>query len=214
MIHGLNGAEGLHGTTYSLMPESNYSIESMAATIPKGQTKVTIPITVFPDQFDFSKDFAIPLRIVSASEGTLSAHFSVAILAVGVRNIYDGIYEIAGGTITRNSATVPDPVLGGTYVSGLELELVTLASNRVSFAPRWKDGSAVGGIDGTSITINEATNQTTVVSSANATLKHIVGSENKYDPATKEFTVNIQWGNPPNTRIIQNLKLKYVSSRP
>lgn len=213
MVHGLNGATALHGTTFDLMPESNYSIPSMSLTIPKGQSQVSIPITVFPDQFDFSKNYAIPLRIASASRGILSAHFSVAILAIGVRNAYDGIYEITDGNIQRNSATGPDPALSGDYVPGLQVELVTLSSNRVAFAPLWKDGSGIGGIDGTSITINPD-NSIIVGSTGNASMKHIVASENSYDPDAKTFTINIEWGTPPSNRVITDLELTYVGPRP
>jgi hypothetical protein len=212
MVHGLNGSAGLHGTTYDLMPETNYDISTMALTIPKGQSQVSLPITVYPDKFDFSRNYAIPLRIVSASTGTLSAHYSVAILAVGVRNDYDGVYAITGGNIQRNSATGPDPALSGDYVDDLEVELITLASDRVSFEPVWKDGSGIAGIDGTSITINP--DNSILVKSSNPTMKHIVGTENKYDPATREFTINIEWGTAPSNRVITGLKLKYTGPRP
>ncbi len=206
--------DDLHGTVYSLMPSENYELGSLSVTIPKGQTKVNLPITVYPEKFDFSKNYAIPLRIVSASSGILSAHYSVAILAIGVRNNYDGIYEIIGGSITRNSATGPDPNLGGDYVEGLTLDLVTLASNKVSIVPVWKEGSGLGGIDGTSLTINEATNQVTVSSTGNATLKNTPGEINEYDPVEKTFTLNFDWGTAPSTRIIADWKLKYVGPRP
>jgi hypothetical protein len=212
MVHGLNGASGLHGTTYELMPEENYDISTMSLTIPKGESSVSLPITVYPDKFDFSKNYAIPLRIVTASHGTLSAHYSVAILAVGVRNDYDGVYAITAGNIQRNSASGPDPALSGDYVDDLEVDLITLASNRVSFEPVWKDGSGIAGIDGTSITINP--DNSILVKSSNPTMKHIVGAENKYDPATREFTINIEWGTAPSNRVITGLKLEYLGPRP
>ena len=214
MTQGLYGEAPLGGTVYELMPDELYDIASQSVTIPKGQKKATVSITVFPEQFDFSKNYAIPLRIVSASHGTLSAHFSVALLKIGVRNIYDGIYEIVGGSITRNSATGPDLSLGGNYVEGLTVDLITLSSNSLAFEPLWKDGSGIGGIAGTSITIDQATNQVTVKSSGNATMKNTPATINAYDPDTKTFTLNFDWGNAPNTRIIADLQLEYVGPRP
>jgi len=214
MTEGLNGNEPLGGTTYELMPSELYDIASETVTIPKGQKRATVSITVFPEQFDFTKNYALPLRIVSASHGALSAHFSVAMLKIGVRNIYDGIYEIIGGSITRNSATGPDLSLGGNYVEGLTLDLVTLSSNSLGIEPVWTDGSPVGGIGGTSITLDEATNQVTVKSSGNATLKNTPATINAYDPANKTFTLNFDWGAAPSTRIIANWQLKYVGPRP
>jgi hypothetical protein len=214
MQEGLYGEEGLHGTVFDLMPAENYSISNLTVTIPKGQTKAPVNITVFPEKFDFSKNFAIPLRIVSASSGIISQNFSVAILGIGVRNGYDGVYEIIGGSITRNSAAGPDAVLGGNYVSDLTLNLATLGSTTVGIEPVWKDGSAVGGIVGTQLAINPTTNAVTVTSSGNATLKNTPGAVNAYDPATREFTLNFDWGAAPSTRIISGLKLKYVGPRP
>jgi hypothetical protein len=214
MTEGLYGDAALNGSTYELMPEENYVMETSTVTIPSGKKSAPFTIKVFPEKFDFTKNYAIPLRIVSASHGTLSEHFSVGILAIGVRNIYDGIYEIVGGSITRNSATGPDAVLGGTYVPDLTIDLSTLASNVLAISPVWRDGSPVGGIDGTSLTIDEATNMVTVKSSTNATLKNTPAATNSYDPATKTFTLNFDWGNAPNTRIIADLQLVYVGPRP
>jgi hypothetical protein len=215
----------LHGTEYELMPESNYEISTFTVTIPKGQTKVSLPITVYPDQFDFSKDYAIPLRIVTSSSGTLSAHFSVAILNVGVRNIYDGVYDVKAGNIQRNSATGPDPALSGDYKAGIQISLRTMSADRLAFEPVWKDGSGIAGIDGTSIQVLGTTNPDgtspiKITSSTNPVLKNTPTLANVYNPADAAyggkptFTINIDWGAAPSTRVITGLKLVYNSPRP
>lgn len=214
--------EELGGGTYELMPDSYYDFTDLAVTIPKGQTKVNISFTAYPDQFDLSKNWAVPIRITSASEGILSAHWSVAILAVVVKNKYDGVYEITAGSITRNTADGPDTALGGTYKDGLTMELATVNSNTVAIEPLWKDGSGVGGIAGTTLQIDEATNLVTVKSSGNATLKNTPGAINQFypgKPSTPEgpdqqaFILNFNWGNAPTTRIVADLKIEYVESR-
>jgi hypothetical protein len=204
--------DDLGGSTYTMMPDSYYSFTDVSVTIPKGQTKASVSVTVFPDQFDLTKNFVVPIRIVSASSGIISAHFSVALVAVVVKNEYDGIYDIIDGFITRNSATGPDPVLGGDYVSGLTMELATINGNTCGFAPQWKDGSAVGGVAGTQVVIN-GTN-ITISASGNASMKNTPATINSYDPATKTFTMNFDWGTAPNTRIIGDFKLKYKGPRP
>lgn len=203
----------LGGGTYEMMPDNYYTFEDFSVTIPAGQTKVNISIEVYPDQFDLTKNFALPLRIKSASTGILSAHFSVALLAVVVKNKYDGVYEIVGGSITRNSASGPDLVLGGPYDDGLTMDLATINGNTCGIEPLWKDGSGVGGIPATKIQIDEVTNLVTVTS-GNATLKNTPAAINAYDPATKTFTLNFDWGVAPSTRIISDLVLKYKSPRP
>jgi hypothetical protein len=151
---------------------------------------------------------------MSSSHGALSAHFSVALLQIGVRNDYDGIYEITDGGIIRNSADGPDAALGGDYVEGLTLDLYTLNANTVGLDPVWKDGSAVGGVTGTNFRINETTNAVTVRSSTNTGLKNTPATTNSYDPATKTFVVNFDWGTAPSTRIVYDLTLVYVGPRP
>lgn len=111
--------EALGSSTYELLPAENYSIPSMTVTIPKGETRISIPITVYPDQFDLSRSFAIPLRIASASSGVISAHYSVAILATVVKNKYDGIYTVEGSMID-----VTNPAFTGLYPKTVELRTV------------------------------------------------------------------------------------------
>lgn len=204
--------EELGGSTYTMMPDNYYSFTNTTVTIPKGQTKASVSLSVFPDQFDLTKNFAVPIRIVSASTGILSAHFSVAVIAVVVKNEYDGVYDIIDGSIARNSGSGPDPVLGGDYVDGLTMELATINGNTVGFAPLWKEGSGIGGVAGTQMVING----TAIVISAtgNATMKNTPATINEYDPATRTFTMNFDWGTAPNTRIISNLKIRYKQPRP
>lgn len=205
----------LHGTEYELMPADNYSIPSTTVVIPAGQKTVSLPIVVYPDKFEFGKNFAVPLRIISASHGILSAHFSVAILSLGVRNEYDGIYDITGGRIARHlapPAVSPDPALSGFYINGLHINLITLASNRISFAPLWKDGSGIAGIDGTAIQVNGDNSLT--FTSSNATLRPKAGAVNSYDPATRTFTINIEWGAGTGLREIFDMKLLWTGPRP
>ncbi|MBX2901785.1 MAG: DUF1735 domain-containing protein [Cyclobacteriaceae bacterium] len=134
MTTGLNGAAPLGGATFELIPTNLYTISSLTATIPKGQKEATVSITVFPDQFDLSKSYALPLRIVSASSGTLSAHYSVAILATVVKNKYDGIYRVvqsAGLTAAQGMVDVTNAAFVGTYPKSIELR--TVNGNTVNY---------------------------------------------------------------------------------
>lgn len=210
--------DDLGGGTYAMMPDDYYSFTTTTVTIPKGQTKAMISVTVFPDKFDLTKNFAVPIRIVSASNGIISAHFSVAVVAVVVKNKYDGIYDVIGGSIIRNSATGPDAVLGGAYVTGLTMELSTINGNTCAFAPQWKDGSAVGGIAATKVAISETAdidgNFPVTITSSNASLKNTPATINSYNPVTKTFVMSFDWGAAPNTRIVSGLTLKYKKPRP
>lgn len=230
MESGLYGSEALNGTTYELMPEANYSIPTFSVTIPAGKKTAVLPITVYPLEFEFGHNYAIPLKIVSSSHGTLSSNFSTALFALGVRNDYDGVYEIIDGNMFRNGPTGPDPVLGGDYVDGLTMDLVTLSSNSVGIEPLWKDGSGVGGVTGTNLTIDPATNLVTVRSTGNASLKNTPATINQFYPdgltITDEetgdeikisepvFVLNFDWGTAPSDRKISDLMLRFVGPRP
>ena len=47
----------------------------------------------------------------------------------------------------------------------------------------------------------------------NATLKNIPGAVNSYNPATKTFTLNFDWNQTVNPRVVTGLVLKYKSAR-
>ena len=207
MINDLNGA------TYELMPDTYYEFTDVTVTIPAGETRTSISITVFPEEFDLTKNFVLPLRIVSASKGVLSAHFSVALMAVVIKNKYDGVYEILDGSITRNSATGPDPVLGGDYDEGLTVDWATINGTSCSWAPLWKDGSGVGGINGTNTVIDDGTNLTTTTATGNGTMKNTPATINEYFPDDKQFILNFDWGTAPSTRIIADLQLQWIGPR-
>jgi hypothetical protein len=75
----------------------------------------------------------------------------------------------------------------------------------------WANGTAIGGIDNTYLTVDPVTNLVTMASS-NATLKNTVGKVNKYDPAAKTFTLAFDWGTPPDTRVV-TMTLTYTGPR-
>ncbi|GEO02728.1 hypothetical protein AAE02nite_03920 [Adhaeribacter aerolatus] len=198
-----------HADVYDMMPANLYSVPS-EITIKRGERRATLPITVKPALFDFAFKYGLPLTITTASQGVISGNFSTVIYSIGAKNKYDGIYTIqAGSNITRNTATGPDPSLSGDP-AGEDIALVTLSANTVSFEPVWANGTSIGGIDNTILRINP--DNTVTVTSSNPSLKNTPGKENKYDPATKTFTINIDWGSGAATRVL-NYVMKYNKSR-
>jgi hypothetical protein len=120
--------------TYELLPASNYSIPSMTVTIPRGQDGVDVSITLFPDQFDLSRNFAIPLRIVSASSGALSRHWSVAILATVVKNKYDGVFTVTPYGNLSAADGMDDVTTAAFYgIYPKTIELRTVNGNTVNY---------------------------------------------------------------------------------
>jgi len=94
---GLYGGDPLEGKSYELLPADHYEIESLSVTIPKGSTKGYFSVTVHPGMFDLTKSYALPVRIKTSSKGALSAHFSVGIFAIVIKNKFDWAWDVKIG---------------------------------------------------------------------------------------------------------------------
>jgi hypothetical protein len=197
---------------YEALPANAFTLPQTTYVIPSGKSTVDVQVVYKTAEFLFGKRYAFPLAITSTSFGSVSSNFGTILLSVVQKNQYDGVYAYSG-TFFRNTATGPDNVLGGTLVPGLSRPLVTLGANTVSFAPLFATGAAVAGIDGTFLTIDPVTNDVTAASTTNATLHNTPGEVNKYDPATRTFTIAFEWGGAaPGDRRITAV-LKYSNSR-
>lgn len=122
------------GTDYEILPSELYSIDAMEVTIPKGQRQVEKTIKLFTNNFDFSKNYAIPLTITESSFGIISGNFNTAIYSVGAKNRFDGIYEVTGEFVDLTR-----PAFFGVYPYKVELRTITGSS-----VGRW-DSEFLGG---------------------------------------------------------------------
>ena len=200
-----------NGTHYEIPAADIFTLPT-SVVIQKGtsmsQTKVKI---VNSASYDFSKAYALPLKIVSATTGIISSNFGKVVYSFGARNSYDGMYSYDGST-TRNSAAGVDLAFSGSFTDFPARSLATLSANSVTIVPLWANKSGIGGIDGTYATVDPATNLVTMASTTNATLKNTPGEVNKYDPATKTFTLAFDWGVAPATRVVTMI-LTYTGPR-
>ena len=180
---------------YQLLPSSYYTLDNLKVTVPANQhlgyLTVTLPNTGLLDP---SAAYVLPITIADAS-GQKISQYKTVFYNVQAKNKYDGIYTIKG-TVLRAG----DDVLSGHIKAGVTRELATISGNAVSFSQVWADGSGVGGINGTSITVNPATNKVTMASSTNPALVNLPSYDNRYDPATKTFYISFYWGNGPTHR--------------
>lgn len=117
-----------NGTSYQLLDANLYSIPNMTVTIPKGQTKLEVPVTVYPDQYDLSVNYALPLRIVSSSSGIISQSWGAVIFATVVKNKYDGEYKIDEGSMLETT----NPAFVGYYPKN-SIYLQTVNGNTVNY---------------------------------------------------------------------------------
>lgn len=144
MTVGLDGEEPLNGDTYELLPEANYDIDNLTVTIPKGERTAILSVTIYPDQFDLSKKYAIPVRIVSSSSGVLNAHFSVGIFAVVVKNQFDAAYDLKMASTGWGAYGIYDSQVKQTYPDD-GMGLATTGPNTVQCVNIWAGSNLVPG---------------------------------------------------------------------
>ena len=207
-----------NGSKYQPLQTANYTVSTYEITIPKGQKIGNLNIKFFPEKFDFKESYALGLKIKSVSEGTISGNFGAIVLGVVPKNLYDGVYTVEKGLVQRytgGALNIGDP-LNGSLAGNPKVTLKSIDGNTVEITNmRWAGGtSGIAGIDNLRATINPATNEVTMFALGAPTLRNIAGKVNKYDPATKTFTLNFDWAQTTNKREILDLQIKFDSPRP
>ncbi|RFZ82895.1 DUF1735 domain-containing protein [Mucilaginibacter terrenus] len=90
---------------YELLPSTYYAIPTTTVVIKKGERRATFPVNVaITSTFDFSKSYALPLTIKSASMGTISGNFGSVLYSIGAKNKYDGRYTVTGTMVDLTNA--------------------------------------------------------------------------------------------------------------
>lgn len=144
------------------------------------------------------------------------------IVTFGIKNQWDGVYSVESGTVSRYTGGVKNnDALEGDLFGNPDVILATSGANSLVIpvgttgALAWAAsyGAYVAGIDGTTVTIDPATNLVTMSSTGNASLTNWAGHDNLYDPATKTFKLAFYW-NPTGNMREYEIVLKYKGPRP
>lgn len=115
-----------NGTDYEV-PADDIIEFPTSVIIKKGTRKTTAEIKVTRTAgFDFNVNYALPLKITSASMGTISGNFGNAVYSFAARNSYDGLYRMEALSPMRD---IIAPNLTGYYP--LEMALITYTGNSV-----------------------------------------------------------------------------------
>lgn len=181
-----NEDQGLSGgDEYVMLDAGSFSLpggsNSVTVTIPKGGKRVSFMVDVKPDQFRFDANYAIPLKISSASSGVVSGNFSHMIYAVIPNNQWAGDYtNTYTGSLGSGTNTVHMTTIGEFRTTS---NLVGVYSNQ------------------TIIEIDPVNNYAKVISVSglgNATNY----PENYWDPATKTIYVKYTVGTRTMTQLL------------
>lgn len=198
-----------NGKSYEVPPADAYSFPA-SVVIKKGtrvvQTTLTIKVTA---GFDFSKAYAVPIKITSTSpSATISGNFGVAVYAFGVRNPWDGKYAYKGYSLRAG-----DGALTGNF-SGKTMNLVTTGATSLQFASLavWGDGVSGIGIGNPILSMTTGSSPYPVTISSSGGAYNAPGYTSRYEPSTKTFYISFTWGAGPAARLSTDT-LTYVGPR-
>lgn len=206
-------------STIAAFPSNKYTLPNgLKVTIPKGSRSGYLKLNLNQQDLSPATPYVLKFRIVSVdkSEYVVSGNYNTSVVTVSAKNNWDGIYAMnAGSSVQRYSAPgVPTvDALNGSLAANPDLTLSTVDATTVLIGNlRWANGNGVAGIDNLQAVIDPATNLVTMKALGNATLKNIPGKDNKYDPATKTFTLNFDWNQTSAPRVV-SLVIKYKAAR-
>lgn len=198
-----------HETKLVPFPTSLYSlISGYNVSIPKGSKVGNLKLTVNTSAFDLEEAYAMGLYIKSVDKNSLviSGNLDTIVVKIAAKNKYDGVYSVSGSSLRAG-----DDVLSGPIKDKVTRDVITTGPNSLTYNPPWADGSDIGGIGGTTITLDPATNKVTM-SSSNPALVNLPSYDNRYDPATRTFYLSFYWGNGPSHRAATH-KLVFKNDR-
>ncbi len=99
-------------TSYIAPSSALYSFAT-TVTIPKGKKTGTDTIWLYTKSFDLTLSYALPVKIASASSGTISGNYGTGIYILPVKSPWEGSYSVnvnwlAGGGKTSSPFTETD----------------------------------------------------------------------------------------------------------
>jgi hypothetical protein len=196
------------GTNYTVPPATVYKLPS-SVVINKGTrlTQVDITITIGSD-FDFNESYAVPLKITSASSGTVSNNFGSAIYSFGGRNKYDGIYMIKG-YVSHPNAAYTGPFLAD------EVSFTTTGAASIGMeAQPFSNNGTLSSFGVYPVFTVNADNSVTVTGLPDGGMAPSISDpnyKNRYDPSTKTFYISYSY-NAATPRIVYDTCV-YVKPR-
>ncbi|MEO6612394.1 MAG: DUF1735 domain-containing protein [Chitinophagaceae bacterium] len=219
-VAAYNTSHALTGTNQVLvLPPAVYNVAS-SIIIPAGARNAQIPINVTSTTtLDPSRTYAISLTIASSDGGYIVAsNMKTLFILFSIKNRLDGHYQITGAALRAGDAVLTGSV--GTY----EVDFETAGANAV----QWHVGSPVywggqasqlpGGYEPL-ITVDPITNLITNITSVSGITMtspivrtDIIGSTQRYNPATKTLYFEFTYGGGPASRLF-SLVAKYLRAR-
>lgn len=185
-----------NGTNYQPLPASLYQFTTTTTTIKAGQRLAPVALNFFSgadkitDQVGYNNaNYALPIRVTGTSNNlAVSSNFGYKIISLKLKNQYDGNYA-AKGTFTH-------PVNGPRAINEEKtLQTIDLSTVQTNFADLGGSGWLM------QLKVN-ADNTVTLTPKGAASTATVQFGVNKYDPATKTYTLNYKYAGSGGDRVI------------
>lgn len=189
-----------HGTSYVALPTNAYTLpDGLTVSLPAGNSgKASLRITLNKNNLNLQNAYALGIKLVSVSEGTIDQLQKDLIATILVKNQWDGTYELAFSNY--------HPSLNPNYDGDVtEVEMHTTGTNKVKIY--WPDaggfacpailggGFSYFGAQEPEYTIDMTTNVVTVQNAfPGATTFYTMnpGYNSRFEPATRKIFA--KWG--------------------
>jgi len=130
----------VHGTTYTAMPTSLYSLDPLKVTIKSGSRFGYLKIKGKPSDFaggTYAWGFSI--ASIETKGYTISGNFRNTVVIVGVKNKYDGVYSLKG----KNVGWLAYGIAEDPYTWPGPVHLITSGVNSVDLFDDWGFGTYI-----------------------------------------------------------------------
>ncbi len=125
-----------HGTSYIPLPAAAFQVDpgnpfngsEWTVTFNPGDHAKPIMIKLDPTQLDLSQQYALGFTITDASGAKISNGLQSAMIEVGVKNRYDGVYRVTGTMVDLAAPTI-------TGYFPQDVQLVTAGASSVVMIP-------------------------------------------------------------------------------
>jgi hypothetical protein len=159
---------------YSKFPDSIYSFTTSQVTVKAGQNySAAIPLAVYPDKIDLTKNYMLPISITSVPNGiTLSGNFKTIYFHL-IGNLIAGNYNqewIRYNSATTTGVPYADQFFGGVFAPLSATSISAASGTGVNYILSFLNGNAPGGKDLSLLTNFKVTLDPASVTSAGITI--------------------------------------------
>ena len=217
---------------HEILPDSTYQLLSTTSTVDPTTGLAPFKLQVSTSKFDLTQphDYAVGFSIASTTNGIIAINKQTDVITVGVKNKYDGVYQLKVSTTGWAAYGIADGATLSTYPA--EAQLVTAGVNTVTLniplglgnlQPALTSGGGATGFGATTplYTFDNSTNKlVSVVNSTpddgrgrKLTINAAATGTNYFDPATHNIYMNytMMQNGRPNQVIVENFI--YLRSR-